>query len=82
MSGIPGARGRRLELMYVVSTGQWALFRNCGRLALSADEGMDNMAARKWASSVLSRDVEWVNAVDAPDERCGYWVAAAQGGSA
>lgn len=72
---LPGTPGRRLELMQVANTGQWALFLDCNRLDLSPAADMDNPAAREWASSALGYDAVWHNAVDAPDERCGYWVA-------
>jgi hypothetical protein len=79
---LPGIRGRRLELTRI-DAGRWALFRNCASPAHSVAADMDHTAAREWASALLGRDVEWVNATDAPDERCGYWVAdPAESGSA
>jgi hypothetical protein len=79
---LPGVRGSRLELTWT-SAGRWALFRNCVPLVHSGAADMDNTAAREWASALLGRDMEWVNATDATDEKCGYWVAApAEGGGA
>ena len=71
---LPGIRGRRLELTRT-GAGRWALFRNCASPAHSVAADMDHTAARAWASVLVGRDVEWVNATGAPDERCGYWVA-------
>jgi hypothetical protein len=74
VDALPGIRGRRLELTRT-GAGRWALFRNCASPAHSVAADMDHAAAREWASALLGRDVEWVNATGAPDERCGYWVA-------